>query len=113
MITPPILAIDFGKKHIGLAVSDYKGIVATPLDVIHITKNSTMETILNDISNVVTEYRVKSLLFGVPQSFEKAHDINKDRIDRFIAVVINKLQLPYTTIDESFSTSSARFTFSI
>ena len=34
----PILAIDYGSKRIGLAISDSKGIVASPLEVLKITK---------------------------------------------------------------------------
>lgn len=104
----PILAIDFGKKHIGIAISDFNGKVATPLDVIDITKNTTYATLTFQLKEICNEYGVKSILIGKPQSFEKEHEKNIERIDSFVKEVVSSLLLPIETWDESFSTSEAK-----
>lgn len=107
MITPPILAIDYGKKHIGIAVTDSTGLIATPITVIHITKKITWEKIIEDIQSVINDYGVKSILFGTPQMFESKNTENTDRIERFINAINDSLHLPYLVYDESYSTKDA------
>lgn len=104
----PILAIDYGQKHIGIAISDSKGIVSSPLEVIQVTKTRTIELISKRLSEICSDRRVKSLLFGMPQSFEVEHNINQVRIQQFIDDITKEIKLPYTTYDESFSTAQAK-----
>lgn len=104
----PILSIDFGKKHIGLAISDSKGIIASPIDVIHVTKKKTKENIIEDIRKVVDEYRVKEILIGNPLNLEgDGVEVNK-KITRYIDSFVLPLGLPYKLWDESFSTKTAQ-----
>ncbi|HVX92899.1 MAG TPA: Holliday junction resolvase RuvX [Candidatus Dojkabacteria bacterium] len=104
----PILAIDYGQKHIGIAISDAKGIVASPLEVIQVSKNNSIELVSKRLIEICKQYRVQSLLFGMPQAFEKEHEVNRVRIQKFIEEIIKEVKLPYTTYDESFSTSTAK-----
>src|SRR5690606_25804319 len=104
----PILAIDYGRKHIGVAVSDSKGIISSPLPVIHLTEKRSVDGVIEDIQAVCEEYRVKSFLFGMPQAFEKGHLKTQKEIQRFIEKVTEKIPLPHKTTDESFSTSEAQ-----
>ena len=104
----PILAIDYGQKHIGIAVSDSKGIVASPLEVIQVPKNNPIELVSKRLLELCNENKVKSLLFGMPQSFEQEHKVNETRIQKFIDEIVKIVKLPYATYDESFSTSTAK-----
>lgn len=104
----PILAIDYGLKHIGLAYSDSKGIVASPLPVLNVTKNRDIDVLVQDISQICKEYRIKSILIGYPQSFSENQDINIKRIDKFLVVLTAQISLPINKWDESFSTSDAK-----
>jgi len=103
-----MLAIDYGEKHIGLAISDSKGLVASPLEVLHITKNRDVVVLINEIDDVCKEYRVKSLLVGMPQEFTKSHKKTTSKISRFMDKIKEKIDLPLLTTDESFSTSKAQ-----
>jgi putative holliday junction resolvase len=106
-MTFPILAIDFGTKRIGLAISDSNGLVAQPIDPIRITKNSSDEVLLNQFKEIVAEHNITSLLIGVPQEFEESHKKSTERINKFITWLTYHIPLPYKTWDESFSTSRA------
>jgi putative Holliday junction resolvase len=104
----PILAIDYGKRHIGVAVSDSKGIISTPLPVINVTEKTKIKGALSAISAICLEYNIKSLVFGMPQAFEQHHIQTQETILKFIKKVIDTTKLPYTTVDESFSTTAAQ-----
>ncbi len=51
----PILAIDYGAKRIGLAISDSKGLIASPLTVLNVTKNMGIDKIIEEIKNGLSE----------------------------------------------------------
>ena len=104
----PILAIDYGLKHIGLAYSDSKGIVASPLPVLSITKNRDISVLIEDILKTCEEYRIKSILVGYPQAFSQSQEQNQVRINVFIDQLKSKINLPVQTWDESFSTADAK-----
>lgn len=104
----PILAIDYGDKRFGLAISDFKGIIATPLEVLEITKNRNIDTVIEDILNIIDEYRVKTILLGKPQEFVKAHSKTPKKIERFKEKLSKKTNLPIIYQDESYSTTTAQ-----
>jgi len=104
----PVLAIDFGKKHFGTAISDSKGIIASPLEVISITQKRGIEYILQRISEICEEYQVKTILLGIPQVFTEAHSKTPKTIMKFQEKLQETLDLPIILYDESFSTTSAQ-----
>ncbi|KKP75475.1 MAG: hypothetical protein UR73_C0034G0002 [candidate division WS6 bacterium GW2011_GWF1_35_23] len=104
----PILAIDFGKKHFGTAISDSKGIIASPLEVISITEKRGIEYVLERISDICTEYKIKTILLGIPQVFTEAHSKTPKAIMKFKEKLEKTLDLPIILYDESFSTTSAQ-----
>jgi putative Holliday junction resolvase len=103
----PTLAIDYGQKYIGIAVSDSTGLLAQPVEVIKITGKTKLKGAIERISEVVKEYRANSLLFGLPQAFTPAQEQSVEKVEKFIEKVTKVVDLPYFTIDESFSTSEA------
>jgi putative holliday junction resolvase len=104
----PILAIDYGKKHFGLAISDSKGIVASPLKVLSITKNRDIKNIIQNILEILEEYKIKTILVGKPQSFTPEHKQAEKQINSFISILQKATTIPIQTHDESFSTSNAQ-----
>jgi putative holliday junction resolvase len=104
----PILAIDYGEKNLGLAISDSKGIIASPLEVLSITKNRDIINILEDILEIIDEYRVKRIIVGMPQSFTPEQDKSKEKIDTFISLLKKATNTDILTWDESFSTTNAQ-----
>lgn len=103
----PILAIDYGAKHFGLAVSDFKGLIATPLEVLSITKNHNQDNIITDILGICNEYRIKTVLLGYPQAFIEKHLATQKHVEKFKLKLQEKTVIPIILYDESFSTSSA------
>ena len=108
-IEKPILAIDYGEKRIGLAISDAKGIIASPLDVLKVTEKHNTESILEDILLIVDEYRVKSILIGMPQLFEKTYSKSIKKIKSFAKNLSDLTNIPVIFQDESYSNSSSEY----
>ncbi len=105
-VEPPVLAIDYGTRHIGIAITDSKGIVAQPLTVIDIKKQN-YDTVNYKIREIVKEYNIKTLVLGVPQVFKEAHLQNLEGILKFrdsIEEFTNKEVFLY---DESYSTANS------
>ena len=107
-IEKPILAIDYGKKKIGLAISDSKGIIASPLEVLYITQNRNIDTLIDDILKIAKEYRIKTILIGSPQIFESNHEKMSKNIKKFVQKISILTDLPIITYDESYSTTQAQ-----
>ena len=93
-LPPTILAVDYGKKRIGLAVSF--GTLAEPVGII-----TNDEAWLVNLKRVIDEYQVKQILVGVSEgkSAKKARVLG-DKIAEFT-------QLPIYYVDETLSTKTA------
>lgn len=104
----PTLAIDYGLKRIGLAISDSNGIISTPLTTLRFTKNRRILELITDLTELIAEYRVKSILIGVPQEFSDKNHINTVRITDFSNTLKKRIEIPILFWDESYSTSSAK-----
>ena len=101
-IVPPILAIDYGAKNIGLAVSDTKGTVATPLTVL---RND--DAFLENLKDILNEQKVKTIVLGIPQAFKTAHLQNIQRILKFQSLIQDFAKQEVFLYDETYSTSDS------
>jgi putative holliday junction resolvase len=109
MITQkPILAIDYGQRRIGLAISDSKGIIASPLKVLEKTEKKKFENIIDEILDIIEEYRIKTIIIGMPQIFTTNHQESKSKIENFRNKLIKRTTLPIIFYDESYSTTEAQ-----
>lgn len=104
----PILAIDYGDKKFGLAISDSNGIIASPLKVLEITKRRGVDTVLHDILDTLVEYRIKTILIGKPQEFEKQYKKTTQKIEKFSSKLSTLTNIPILFYDESYSTTQAQ-----
>lgn len=104
----PILALDYGQKRIGLAISDSKGIISTPLEKISFSKNRGILEVIQDILEISKEYKIKSFLIGKPQEFNESQSANTRRIDDFANTLKKRTTIPILFWDESYSTSTAK-----
>lgn len=64
---PRILAIDYGSKRVGVALSDPLGMMAQPLDFIAF---SGREKFFADLKKIIEEKGVRLLLLGLPKNMD-------------------------------------------
>ena len=74
-----IMALDIGTKRIGIALSDYLHVIATP----HSTISRIPEKeAINAIINIAKEHRVEQIIIGVPINMDGTYGFQaKDCID--------------------------------
>jgi putative Holliday junction resolvase len=108
MIQYPILAIDYGTRNIGLAISDFKGILATPLQVLKVKSSNGYEKIIEEIADICDRNKVQTVLLGKPQIFEISHKKTLKKIEKFEELLKNGIKLPIITYDKSYSTVTAQ-----
>ena len=102
-----ILSVDLGKKKVGLAISNTKHTITTPI------KNVLRDKLFHEnIQKIILEYNVGAILVGLPLNNDKS--LNK--ISQFIVdisknmdlyLIENKINLPIYFWDESFSSFEA------
>ncbi len=102
-----ILSVDLGKKKVGLAISDTKHTITTPIK--NILRNKLFH---ENIKKIILEYDVGAILVGLPLNNDKS--LNK--ISQFIVdisknmdlyLIENKINLPIFFWDENFSSFEA------
>ena len=99
-----ILAIDYGTKRIGLAVSDPSRIFAFPLGVI---ENKNMELVLSDLRNITSERDIDLILIGMPFNMDKTKSEMTIKVEKFVKKITEELNLKVEIIDERLSSFAA------
>ena len=104
-----ILAIDYGLKRVGLAVSDPERAFAFPCDVI---ENKSFDYLFSQINNLILERDIDLILVGMPYNMNKNNSgVTKNEMEKTVESFVNKLQksitIPIKLVDERLSSFSA------
>ena len=98
------LGIDFGAKHIGLALSDQAGRVAMPHAVI---PNDGFT--LSIIQDLVFHQGVEKIVVGRSDNLSMGYNDIQEAIDQFSDELSQELNVPVEHISEIFSSRQARW----
>ncbi len=101
-IVPRILAIDYGKRRVGLAVTDPLQLIASPLDTVAETDSITF------IANYCSREEVETIVVGQPRRMSgELSEVEKD-IVKFIEKLSEKLSdIQIVRYDERFTSKIA------
>ncbi|MBN1621089.1 MAG: Holliday junction resolvase RuvX [Endomicrobiales bacterium] len=99
-----ILAIDYGKKRIGLALSDPLGITANPLSVLH--RKSLSEDI-KKIKSIIEEKEVGKVVLGLPLNMDGTPGILTEEIKSFAKKIEKEVNIDVEFHDERLTTHEA------
>lgn len=77
-----ILAIDYGDVRVGLAVSDPLKITAQGIDTLII--NGSEKKFINGIKEVISKYKVKTIVIGYPKNMNGTPSDKTNTIDALI-----------------------------
>ena len=97
-----ILAIDYGKKRIGLAVSST--FIATPLESILADKP---ETVFAKISEIIKEYAVGKIVLGLPLNMNNTESEMTKEVRSFANEIKKKLRIKVDFADERLTSRDA------
>lgn len=99
-----VLALDFGSRRIGVAVSDPLGITAQQLPAI---RREGDRKDIDAIAGVAAEYRVETVVIGLPILPGGTEGTQAAKVRQFALKVNERLGLPVVPWDERFTTAQA------
>ncbi len=101
-----ILAIDYGDRRIGLAVSDPLGITAQELETVKVSKNYHFLR----IKKVVEEKKIKKILLGMPLNMDGTRGERVCKTEKFAEKLKKYIDIPIIMKDERLTTVEAKKT---
>jgi putative Holliday junction resolvase len=96
-----ILAIDFGERRIGLAISDPLGITAQGLPTIDTKKTKDYLTFLCDL---ITEKEVVKVVVGMPRNMDGTIGFKGEEVKKFIQKLSQRAKVEIVSLDERLTT---------
>ena len=99
-----ILALDYGDKKIGVAISDPMQVIAKPFKTLNNTTNKDTLFKLNDI---ISEYEVGKIVVGLPLTLKNKYSIQTEKVIVFIEFLKNNISIPIDSYDERLSSKIA------
>ena len=103
--TPRILAIDYGSRRIGLAVTDELGITAQGLPTLHRTNK---RNDFDHLRRVLKHYEVAEIVVGWPLRMSGAAGPQSEKVQEFAEALHARFKLPVHLFDERLSSVEAR-----
>lgn len=95
-----ILAIDYGLKRIGLAISDPSRSFAFPCKVI---ENNDIKNVLVNIGEIINEKEVDLVLVGMPFNMNGTKSKISNNVEGFVIALQKNISIPVKMIDERLS----------
>jgi putative holliday junction resolvase len=98
------LALDYGDKRIGVAVSDETRTLATPLPYLDAKP---FKPFLAKLRDLIKEKEVTLILIGLPRNMDGTYGPSAEKVREFIHHLKENILVPLQTVDERLSTVQA------
>lgn len=99
-----ILAIDWGEKYVGLAISDPLRIIAQGLDIWEIKSE---EDFVSRLKRLVGDYQVKEIVLGYPISLRGHENARTQKVRHIAELIESVIGIPVKFVDERLTTMEA------
>ena len=97
-----ILAVDWGERRIGLAVSDPRGIIATGLPTLEVRG---LEDALTRVARVAAETEAEAVVVGLPLLMSGARGEAARTAEAFADALAARIAVPVDTYDERLTST--------
>ncbi|MBR3571161.1 MAG: Holliday junction resolvase RuvX [Mycoplasmataceae bacterium] len=103
-----LLAIDYGTKKSGIAISDPLKIIAQPLTTIFYDKNN-FEFLLNEIKKIIEINKpIEKIILGLPKNIDGTLSNNGKKVMQFKKYMEeNNINIEIELFDEKYSTKNS------
>ena len=99
---PRILAIDYGQKRTGLAVTDEMQIIASGLTTV------ASETVIDFLKDYFAKEKVEKVLIGEPKQMNNEPSQSAEIIEKFVTLFKKTFaEMPLERVDERFTSKMA------
>ena len=99
-----ILALDYGEKRIGIALSDPNRIFSKPLCVL---SNKGFEQLLEELKKLITLHQVTLLIIGIPYAIDGSITPKTEECQQILNRLKDVLSISVEGFDERYSTWEA------
>ncbi|SDU00553.1 putative holliday junction resolvase [Verrucomicrobium sp. GAS474] len=99
-----VLALDYGTKRIGVAVSDTTRSLARPLPFL---PAEPFGALVKALRGIVAEHKVETIVVGMPRNMDGSYGEAAQKVRAFIAHLARTIVTPIQTVDERLSTVQA------
>jgi putative Holliday junction resolvase len=105
-----ILAIDYGRRRVGLAVTDPLGITAQGLPTLEVDSS---EGIIASVNENREEWEVERIIIGLPRALSGGMGAMAEEVTEFAERVRRETHLPVELVDERLTSREAHATFAL
>lgn len=102
--SPRILAIDFGARNMGLAVSDELGVTAQGLPTY---RRSNKKADFDHLRRTIRQYGVGEIVMGLPLRMSGEEGIQAEKVQAFAEELRARFKLPVQLFDERLTSVEA------
>jgi putative holliday junction resolvase len=99
-----ILALDYGTKRIGVAISDELKLIAQPIEFI---PAEPFLEFLNRLKDLLREKEVELIVVGLPRNMDGSYGPASLKVKEFVVVLEEALSIPIKTWDERLTSVQA------
>jgi putative pre-16S rRNA nuclease len=103
-VRAPIVALDLGKKRVGVAISDELSISITRLDAIPRTN---WKQLLRDVDNLIQRFDAQTVVIGLPLRLNGSSGDSADEARKLAQNFARSLKVPVYLQDERLSSAEA------
>lgn len=99
-----IMSIDYGDVRTGIAISDIRGILASPLCVI---KESYQPKLVDKINELINENKIEKIVIGLPRNMDGSYGYRCDDCKSLGQAISEKINIDIEFEDERLTTVMA------
>ncbi len=100
-----VLGIDYGRRRIGLAVSDEEGILASPFPTY--VRGRSEKRDITALTSLIDKHRVTAVVVGLPLNMDGSRGEMAREAEEFADRIRQETELPVHLFDERLTSSEA------
>jgi putative Holliday junction resolvase len=101
-----VMALDYGERGVGVAISDELQLIARPLTTIRREKQRYAQ-VLERIRELVVENEIVTLVVGLPLNMDGSRGAAVERVESFVSDLRRSVSIPIVTVDERLTSREA------
>jgi putative Holliday junction resolvase len=99
-----LMGIDYGRRRIGIAVSDDEGTLARSVGIVD---RKARPNGIDELIRVISEERPAAIVFGLPLGVDDEETVMSKEVREFAAAIGRRVTVPIHFVDESFTSKKA------
>jgi putative Holliday junction resolvase len=100
-----VMALDYGTRRVGVAVSDELGMLARPLGFL---PAQPADRFLQELQRLIQEHRVEQIVVGIPRNMDGSYGPAAEQVRAWMEQLRQVLSIPLIPWDERLTTVQAR-----